>query len=215
MERRVTESITGQMPANKDIYIQQVVKHIRMIGEERVHIVVMAALLFAIYLFMLLRGWTRYCKINVRSVVTGLLLSLSIGAILALTLLGREYNPYGRNFELEVFWSYKKAFFEHSAGLAVEIMCNILLFVPWGFLLPLAFEKFENPWWTLSASLMLSGGIELFQGIFRLGLFEFDDMINNTIGAMTGFLLARLVFLVRTKSCDGARGKSGKSREKA
>lgn len=161
-------------------------KNLQMVLDEKMNIAAMAILIFIIYLFLLFSGHTKYRKLSVRAAAAGILLSLSSGAILSLTLLGREYNPHGRNFELEVFWSYKKALFEGAAGLGAEIICNILLFVPWGILLPEVFKRFENPWWMLSASLIFSGAIELTQGIFRLGLFEFDDIINNVMGAMLG-----------------------------
>ncbi len=172
------------------------IKNLRMILDEKMNIAAMAILIFIVYLLLLFGGHTKYRKLSMKAAVTGILLALSAGAILSLTLLGREYNPYGRNFELEVFWSYKKALFEGAAGLGAEIICNILLFAPWGILLPDVFEKFENPWWMLSSSLIFSGGIELTQGIFRLGLFEFDDIINNVMGAMLGFSIYRMA--VRT-----------------
>lgn len=113
---------------------------------------------------------------------TGLLV-ISIGAILWLTLLSREteshrlYTP---------FWSYK-LIAQGSISMLEEDIKNVLLFVPFGAAL-----KFTSGWkkrYIVIVGLALSILIEGSQWIFRLGSTEFDDVINNTIGAGIGALL--------------------------
>ena len=46
---------------------------------------------------------------------------------------------------------------------------------------------------------MFSLSIELCQLVFHMGLFEFDDIINNTIGAILGFIISERIPLTNVK----------------
>lgn len=72
-----------------------------------------------------------------------------------------------------------------------NIILNILLFIPFGYLLPSMFPKLR--WWQVviigfCGSLL----IELLQLLTRLGYADVDDLINNTLGAAIGFLCYKL-----------------------
>ena len=95
-------------------------------------------------------------------------------------------------YMLEVFWSYKKAMAGFTS-LYAENFWNVVLFIPIGFLLSLLVPR---RWAVPFIALGLSAEIELTQLVFKLGLFEFDDMIHNTLGAVIGvlvFLAARAI----------------------
>lgn len=71
---------------------------------------------------------------------------------------------------------------------------NIALFIPFGFLLPFVFQTI-----TWRTSLALAVGvplvIEITQAVFRIGIFDIDDVILNGLGVMLGyvaFVLLRL-----------------------
>lgn len=71
------------------------------------------------------------------------------------------------------------------------IILNILLFVPFGYLLPLIWHK-ADPWWRiLLLGFLASLIIELLQLVTRLGYADVDDLINNTLGAMIGWYCYR------------------------
>lgn len=116
-------------------------------------------------------------------------LSLALAAILTMTLFNREIGAYSKSFELDFLWSYKAALFKGNLGLAAEILENILLFIPLGFMLPAFFTCFEKARNTVLTGLMLSSMVELIQGFTAMGLFEFDDIFNNSAGALIGFFL--------------------------
>lgn len=48
-------------------------------------------------------------------------------------------------------------------------------------------------WLAFVISIMLSCGIEVTQLLLHRGLFEFDDIIHNTFGAVAGIVLYLLV----------------------
>ena len=100
------------------------------------------------------------------------LIALYIFFILWVTLFSRE--PMTTRIFRGLFW-------EIEMGYWNNIIQNILLFIPFGFLI--------GGKRGIIAGVLLSIGIELSQYIFRLGYCELDDVLNNTIGAAIGSLL--------------------------
>ncbi len=73
-----------------------------------------------------------------------------------------------------------------------NIILNILLFIPVGYLFPSLFPKLL--WWQMILlGLVFSLCIELLQLLSRLGYADVDDLINNTLGAAIGWLCYKLV----------------------
>ncbi len=73
-------------------------------------------------------------------------------------------------------------------GLTERLM-NVLLFLPFGFLLPVIWERFRDLLPTALAGFLLSLTIELSQ-LFTFRLTDVNDLIGNTLGAVLGYLLA-------------------------
>src|ERR687893_3150878 len=63
---------------------------------------------------------------------------------------------------------------------------NIALFVPIGFLVPFVYGKMT---WQKSLALAVAVGlaIEGMQVVFRVGIFDIDDVILNALGVMPGY----------------------------
>ncbi len=81
---------------------------------------------------------------------------------------------------------------------------NVLLFVPFGVLLPLIWPKTRTLARTLISGLSFSMLIELSQ-LMNYRQSDIDDLIMNTLGVLFGFLLFR-AFFHRTKKTAGADG---------
>ena len=74
-----------------------------------------------------------------------------------------------------------------------ELMANVLLFMPLGCLLPTLF-RFARHWFVaVPLGFLGSLAIEVTQYYTRLGCFDVDDLIANTLGAAAGFLVFLLV----------------------
>lgn len=85
----------------------------------------------------------------------------------------------------------------------MQISLNILLFIPFGFLLPIISKRFRSLWLTTVIGFIFSAGIETMQYITGRGLTEVDDVINNTAGAMVGYMLyvgAMCMYVKRQKN---------------
>lgn len=71
----------------------------------------------------------------------------------------------------------------------VNIILNFLMFVPVGYLFPMV-AKGINRWWkTLLIGLLLSLAIEITQLCTHLGYAEIDDLLDNTLGTVFGWIL--------------------------
>jgi glycopeptide antibiotics resistance protein len=81
----------------------------------------------------------------------------------------------------------------HPLHMLGEHIGNVLLFTPFGFLLPLLRPQSNRPWWVMTLGAGASLGIELAQvtmpGIHRA---DINDVLLNTLGVGLGWLTLRL-----------------------
>lgn len=123
-------------------------------------------------------------KITIKEIVFRSLLAAYVVFILMETVIGRK--PGISRAEFIPFWSYS------HPELRTEIILNYILFIPLGFLLNLCFGERKGIRVVL-IGFLLSASIESIQLIFRIGLFEFDDMIGNTIGCLIGDVVGKMI----------------------
>ncbi|WP_369075718.1 VanZ family protein [Lysinibacillus sphaericus] len=71
----------------------------------------------------------------------------------------------------------------------INILGNIIPFIPMGFIIPMAFPSQRNVFKTLISSLLLILSIEILQIILFLGSFDIDDIILNLLSCIIGFML--------------------------
>ena len=72
-----------------------------------------------------------------------------------------------------------------------SIALNILLFVPFGYLVPSVFSFLRRWWKVLLTGLGFSLMIEVVQFITHLGWFDTSDLFHNTLGAVIGYGIYR------------------------
>jgi glycopeptide antibiotics resistance protein len=65
---------------------------------------------------------------------------------------------------------------------------NIVVFLPYGLLLPLAFPALREFRKLLLAVFLTSLCFETIQLVFNLGSFDVDDLLLNSVGGMIGYL---------------------------
>ncbi|AIM17189.1 antibiotic resistance protein VanZ [Bacillus sp. X1(2014)] len=70
---------------------------------------------------------------------------------------------------------------------------NILIFLPLGLFLPLLFKRFSRVSKVMVTSIVISFSIETIQLVLKIGQFDIDDVILNTIGSIFGFLLLKIL----------------------
>ena len=127
------------------------------------------------------------------------LLGAYAGGLYSLTLGGRVAGTESKA-KLELLWSYRESLvlFGESPSVSneslfTEIVLNMMLFAPLGALLAFAWPKrfrgMRGVGLVAVAGACVSLAIELSQWVFRLGLFELDDVLNNMLGAVGGYLV--------------------------
>lgn len=75
--------------------------------------------------------------------------------------------------------------------LLVNILGNLVLLLPWGMLAPLVFNKLNQVKGVALSGFLISLTAEVLQFSFSLGVFDIDDLMYNTIGAVFGFYLLK------------------------
>ncbi|HAH18047.1 MAG TPA: hypothetical protein DCL29_03450 [Eubacterium sp.] len=81
---------------------------------------------------------------------------------------------------------------------AKNLICNLVVFMPAGFLIPL-FAKHNKFWQVLIYGMMISIIVECLQVLLAVGTGDVDDVILNTIGVAIGFGFYKLFYLICTK----------------
>ena len=73
-------------------------------------------------------------------------------------------------------------------AVLLNIAGNVVAFMPFGFILPEVWDQL-NRWYTITLmGFLFSLCIELIQLIGRVGSFDVDDLLLNTIGAFVGYV---------------------------
>ena len=122
-------------------------------------------------------------RIVLSQAVAGLLLFLFLGVVFGSTVFTRI--PGSRQYNLELFWSWKRVL-NGDSGLLKENLLNCILLVPMGLLLPIMMNHNIRWWKGMFIGIATSAVIETCQLVFCRGLFEWDDMIHNGVGCMIG-----------------------------
>ena len=145
---------------------------------------------FALVSFLI--SYTYYCKGKLRlsSCFALAILLFYVSFMLTITLFERIATPYAR-YELVLFWSYRMIA-EGDKNSFFELFWNIILFVPFGLLGSIVCQK-RNKLPVLGIGILFSIVIELSQLISHRGLFDFDDIIHNTVGTLVGIVICLII----------------------
>lgn len=74
-----------------------------------------------------------------------------------------------------------------------SIVLNILLFLPFGYLVPMTIAKANSLRKIVLCGFLLSTMIEITQLLTHRGWFDVDDIIYNTLGALIGYWLFKKI----------------------
>ena len=119
---------------------------------------------------------------------TALLMYMFI--MLCITFLSRESgSSNGIDMELFSTWSINT----RNKALVIE---NILLFIPYGFLFPMAVKTYRNFFSVMLVGIVTSLGIECMQLVTGRGFFQVDDILMNTLGIVVGYVVFKVVWSV-------------------
>ena len=110
---------------------------------------------------------------------------------------GYRYNlmPF---VEIRRFWKYR----DQLGNFAVfsNIFGNVIGFLPWGFILPIIFRRMDRAFLIFLSGFLLSLIVEVIQLISKVGCFDVDDILLNTIGGVLGYIVFVVCNLLRRRN---------------
>lgn len=146
------------------------------------------ALIMLVYNWNLCRGGQRKASAAIGQVTA----TVYFLCVMVITFGTRLPDPHIQ-YQLIPFLSHRLAL-QGDRNEQFQILCNVLLFVPFGILWPILKNgKKDTIWGVLQAAFLFTFCIEFLQLVTRIGCFEIDDMINNTLGAVVGYLMYRII----------------------
>lgn len=140
--------------------------------------VLLAAVAYLLYKVLGKRPWSFW----------GAVLALYLSLVFSVTgLPSIQYLALDFTVNLIPFSDFRDSRFLYLSAL------NMIMTVPLGVLLPLAFQKYRRFTPTLLAGFFTSLTIEILQ-LFCFRATDIDDLILNTLGTALGFFLGKLLF---------------------
>ena len=114
--------------------------------------------------------------------------------LIYVTLFTYNYYVYGKSFNLVFFDSIKLMLDSGDPWLiAKNVLGNVVLFFPFGFLLPIVYKPMRFFRTCLPISFGTSLLIEICQYKFAERIFDVDDIFLNTIGAILGWIIFKIL----------------------
>lgn len=192
-----------------DYYLREFKNYLSSFGESfELTIFLWPLIALALTLPILLVQYLHDRKIHLGRIVLWYLLALFLLAVAALTLYPlpvgdptayciSAQQAIDSGLQLRPFNTFRMAI-EGDKQMLIQIVMNVLMFVPLGILLRMILRV---RWYSLIiVSLALSVLIEIAQLTGSFGyypcayrLFSVDDMIANTVGGVIGFMIARML----------------------
>ena len=97
--------------------------------------------------------------------------------------------------EIRRFWIYRAQV--GTFAWVSNLLGNVIGFLPFGFILPVIFRNFRSFWSIMFGGFLFSLLVETIQLVTKVGCFDVDDLILNTLGAILGYLAFMLCDKIR------------------
>jgi len=171
--------------------------------------VIILWIILAFLCFVIGYAFHRRGKMRFKSCLALSILIFYLASVYMLTISARIVTPEA-TLKAELFWSYKQI----AAGnksILLEVILNVVLFVPYGLIASIM-ARSKIKWTVFLTGFLLTVGIELTQLLTHRGLFEFDDIIHNTLGTIIGigiyYIFANIFIVIERKIAASKRTKT-------
>ena len=89
-------------------------------------------------------------------------------------------------------WQSYEVYLRNVRHAVVNLVGNVVMFIPLGYFLPKLSTKKRGFWGTMLAGAGLILAVEVMQLLTLLGSCDVDDLILNMVGVLLGFLLWKI-----------------------
>lgn len=148
----------------------------------------LSAMALALLTGIISYGFYRKRMVSLVQMTAMVMLIPFVFLVFSSTVLSRTpFSDY--KYRLIPFWSYREIL-RGSRFLFWEDVLNVFMLMPVGILLPVIIDRYVKHHCgrkVIFAGFLISAVIEILQLLLKRGLFEFDDMIHNTIGVAIGY----------------------------
>lgn len=96
-------------------------------------------------------------------------------------------------------WEAAAIYKEQAKFAVVNLVGNVVMFIPLGIFLPTVWKKMQKFWKMLLTGTAVIVAIELTQLLTLRGSCDVDDLILNLCGIAVGYILWRIVHFLRCK----------------
>ena len=98
--------------------------------------------------------------------------------------------------EIRRFWNYRDqvGFF----AMFTNLFGNVIIFMPFGFFMPMA-SRYRSCFSAVFYSFGLSLCVETFQLLTKVGSFDVDDLLLNTVGGLAGYVIFAVCAAIRRR----------------
>ena len=153
---------------------------------------IILSLLLFVSLCVLVVVLYRSGKIIKVQLAAAIILSAYVIVLLYYTVFGR-YSHEEYTYHIHIYKSYKYLFEQFGRQSLRQVVLNIVMLIPFGFLMPIVIKTKRKYLMTLLSALALILFVESMQLIMQCGTFEVDDIVNNLFGSVIGMLLYKTI----------------------
>ncbi len=159
-------------------------------------------LLVLIYFFWFFQKWKKNSRktLKIKTVMYFYIVMVLFVTIMPFTIALNETNKWF--METANFIPFRDIRLGY-AGAVREIILNIIMMIPFGFLYPIIKKKgvIKTVFTTLFFSLLIESTqlVSVWWGSVDTRIFDVTDLITNTLGGLIGFLLYKLLKLINLK----------------
>ncbi|WP_181646115.1 VanZ family protein [Paenibacillus anseongensis] len=136
-------------------------------------------------------SWTKF--------ILSILLTGYLFIVFAITTLSRSAN-FDNQFNLNLISGFLDVWNNWSLTSFLLLVYNLVVLSPLGILLPFISRKFQSIKNIFLFSVGFTLLIESYQWVTHRGIFELDDLVHNTIGALSGYLIIKLILSYKQES---------------
>lgn len=120
------------------------------------------------------------------------ILAVYLLILLRITVFRSNSYPIEMSVNLSLFTDLVATYHENGIWMVLYLVVgNIAWFVPFGFLLPMIWQKLKS-FYIIPLGFLLSLIIEISQLVTGKGMFEIDDLVLNTLGTAVGCLIYKI-----------------------
>lgn len=94
-------------------------------------------------------------------------------------------------------WQAAAIYRAHARTALINLVGNVVMFVPFGAFLPAMWPKLQRAWKAIPVGFLCIVGVELLQLFTLLGKCDVDDVLLNMFGIIAGYGWWRLIKICR------------------